>query len=236
MASIVDIQDLTKLTAQSTLLQPPDSTILDSISIISGFQPTPPLSPEHESATTISLQPIILAESHIEDQTAEALLDEMLKCEQIPSVTIPCFEATEDFTDSQGSFSSSNDPTECLLDPNLLLNDCCKLMWNSHAYEPRSLIGGPYTPAPSPPPDKTSEEPKSPVELVESVEPEELEELPEQPEESECISPCDIFPTYSIVGEKGPVKTQLKRATTNSVFNESPRHSRATSSESGMSG
>lgn len=234
MASLVEIQDATQAVAQSSYLQDSgdccDVHALDTI--MSGLQqlPTPPLSPDSSASSGLPYPvDIDQVEANMEDQDAEALLDHMLKCEQIPT-----FEETDTFTDSQTSFTSSTDLSDVLICTDagaaLLIQDC---MWNSHAYEPRNLIGnGVYTPAPSPPPS-TSE--KSIEEEQDAREESPMDEdkqiiIQASDVQADCISPCDIFPTYTLMTDKGPRLASKPRSNTSE--SDSARHQRATSSES----
>ncbi len=241
MASLVEMQDLTQVSVTSSLLADSDVHAL----VMSGFQsvplPTPPLSPEHIDSSPPCLSYVVdQVENSIEDQRAEALLDHILKCEQIQ---IPTFDVTGSFTSSQTPFGTSPVSDDVLVCADrgveLLIQDC---MWNSHAYEPRSIIGnvnGVYTPAPSPPPTsdqaKEADEPEDSEECSESGSNDINDEADVDDVQSECISPCDIFPTYTIVTDKeGTKETPKPGSNTSSVQSEASRHPQAMSSESGM--
>ena len=241
MASLVEFQDLnqTYKTAQTGLLQDPECCDVHTLDEIMGFEPlpTPPLSPE-----PVASGPPSKAEPVSVDDHAEALLNEMLQCEQITS-----FDDDEFSVDSQNSFSSSS-AVELIADigADLLIQDC---MWNSHAYEPRHLFGnvnGIYTPAPSPPPPTakvTEDEPSSKDYKSEETKEESMEQSSDV--QSECISPCDIFPTCLLVagpqGENpkpGTKESKVHHKTTSGNSDDSSdtgrTHPQATSSESGM--
>lgn len=224
MASLVEFQDLTQTyqTAQTGLLQDPECCDVHALDEIMGFEPlpTPPLSPE-----PVASGPPSKAEPVSVDDHAEALLNEMLQCEQITS-----FDDDEFSVDSQNSYSSCS-AVELIADigADLLIQDC---MWNSHAYEPRNLFGnvnGMYTPAPSPPPPtaKTTEddEPSSKDDTSAETTEETMEESSDV--QSECISPCDIFPTCLLVA--GPQGENLKPGANES---EKPKVHRKTTSGS----
>ena len=235
MASLVEMQELTEAGAQSTYLQSSEDCcdVHALHTIMSGIQqiPTPPLSPESSSSSSL---PYPVEATNIEDEHAEALLDHMLECEQIPTFEV---EDTDSYTDSQGSYASSPDAASVLICTDagaaLLIEDC---MWNSHAYEPRNLIGnGVYTPAPSPPPiptDKTNEEEVQDV-PDESTDNEEKETMVQPSVQDDCISPCDIFPTYTLVAEKEGTKLPSKPRSNTSEQSDVVRHHQAVSSESG---
>ncbi len=242
MASLVEMQDLTQVSVvTSSLLADSEvhALVMSNFQSVPGPLPTPPLSPEHIDSSPPCLSYVVdQVENSIEDQRAEALLDHILKCEQIQ---IPNFDVTGSFTSSQTPFGTSPISDDVLVCADrgveLLIQDC---MWNSHAYEPRSIIGnvnGVYTPAPSPPPisdqTKEAEEPEDSEACSESG----SNDINDEPDDvqSECISPCDIFPTYTIVTDKeGTKATPKPRSNTSSVQSEGSRHPQAMSSESGM--
>lgn len=238
MASLVEMQDLTQETA-SSFLQDSVHAIITDFDPVHMQLPTPPLSPEHiDPNSPSSLKLSVEPEAGMEDQHAEALLDHMLECEQIPT-----FDEAESYTDSQGSYASSLDSTDILIPTDLgakllLIQDC---MWGGHTYEPRSLgnINGVYTPAPSPPPMATdkmdNEDPKEIVveEQFDTLNKDTMEDSPDV--QSECISPCDIFPTYMLVTVKegSKVTPKPRLATTTNAVSEASRHPQAMCSESG---
>ncbi len=246
---MVEIHDLAHA-ATTSLLADSDVQAL----MISGFQsvplPTPPLSPQHLDtgpAPTLAGYTIdSAAQGSLEDQDASALLDQMLKCEG--------FTDTDSFLPGPDGIAFRTTPeSDSLLQSaahgmELLIQDC---MWNSHAYEPRSIIGnvnggnvnggGVYTPAPSPPPP-IAEQPKEREEQPESEESSdsgnsnEVNEEVDDDVQAECISPCDIFPTYTLVADKEGSRVVVKPCSTNtstSVQSEEPRHHQAMS-ESGI--
>ena len=240
MASLVEMKDMTQLGTQSTYLQDSedcsDVHALRTIMHMSGLQqiPTPPLSPESSPSSTLPYS----VEANLEDQHAEALLDHMLQCEQIPT-----FEDADTYTDSQSSYNSQSSFTSSPCPPGilictdagaaLLIQDC---MWNSHTYEPRNPIGnGVYTPAPSPPPPATDNVVEEEVEVTTEEAPVEIKEVAAQPSDAqeECISPCDIFPTYTLVAEKEGVKVASKPRSHTTEQSDWTRHPQAMSSESG---
>ena len=234
MASLVEMKDMTQIGTQSTYLQDSDDCsdvhALHTIMHMSGLQhiPTPPLSPESSPSSTLPYP----VEANMEDQHAEALLDQMLQCEQIAT-----FEDADSYTDSQSSYNSSPCTPGILICTDagaaLLIQDC---MWNSHTYEPRNPIGnGVYTPAPSPPPPATDKVIEEEVEVTTEEAPVEIKEVAAEPSDvqEECISPCDIFPTYTLVTEKEGVKMAPKLRSYTTEQSDLTRHPQAMSSESG---
>lgn len=251
MASLVEYQDLNPkypAAAPTAALSDPECCDVQALDEIMRFEPlpTPPLSPEHITANPPHKESFDANPMSIDDH-AEALLNEMLQCEQI----VPFEEDNFSVNNSQNCFSS-NSVMDIMpnIGADLLIQDC---MWNSDAYEPRNLFGnvnGIYTPAPSPPPP-TAKNGQDEQSLKDDIAEERIVKVMESSNvQQECISPCDIFPAYLLVtgplgekltidmkGSENPKEHHQKISSGGSNKSVNSRiHSQATSSESGKPG
>ena len=147
--------------------------------------PTPPLSPEHTSSSSVS-SPSSSQYSYEMDvlEFGEALLNDLFENEQISC---------------DGESLSGDNQDICT---NFLIQDC---MWNCSSYEPRNG-NGVYTPAPSPPP------PKEQTEKTEDKVPHSAPVKEATTVQADCISPVDVFPSCHLFMPQEELSQDLKVA------------------------